>query len=99
VTAVTAEVYRLISSPTLPAIPLLTACGYVLAESDASLRLLRFFKSILGWMPGGLAVIVIAVCALFTTFIGGSGITVIAIGGLVLPMLVKDGSRGLRWAS
>ena len=91
VTAVTAEVYRLISSPTLPAIPLLTACGYVLAESDASLRLLRFFKSILGWMPGGLAVIVIAVCALFTTFTGGSGITVIAIGGLVLPMLLEDG--------
>jgi tripartite ATP-independent transporter DctM subunit len=91
VTAVTAEVYRLISSPTLPAIPLLTACGYVLAESDASLRLLRFFKSLLGWMPGGLAVIVIAVCALFTTFTGGSGITVIAIGGLVLPMLLRDG--------
>jgi C4-dicarboxylate transporter DctM subunit len=91
VTAVTAEVYRLISSPTLPAIPLLTACGYVLAESQASLRLLRFFKSLLGWMPGGLAVIVIAVCALFTTFTGGSGITVIAVGGLVLPMLLKDG--------
>jgi C4-dicarboxylate transporter DctM subunit len=91
VTAVTAEVYRLISSPTLPAIPLLTACGYVLAESQASLRLLRFFKSLLGWMPGGLAVIVIAVCALFTTFTGGSGITVIAIGGLVLPMLLEDG--------
>jgi C4-dicarboxylate transporter, DctM subunit len=91
VTAVTAEVYRLISSPTLPAIPLLTACGYVLAESDASLRLLRFFKALLGWMPGGLAVIVIAVCALFTTFTGGSGITVIAVGGLVLPMLLRDG--------
>ena len=91
VTAVTAEVYRLISSPTLPAIPLLTACGYVLAESQASLRLLRFFKSLLGWMPGGLAVIVIAVCALFTTFTGGSGITVIAVGGLVLPMLKEDG--------
>jgi tripartite ATP-independent transporter DctM subunit len=91
VTAVTAEVYRLISSPTLPAIPLLTACGYVLAESHASLRLLRFFKSLLGWMPGGLAVIVIAVCALFTSFTGGSGITVIAVGGLVLPMLRQDG--------
>jgi tripartite ATP-independent transporter DctM subunit len=91
VTAVSAEVYRLISSPTLPAIPFLTACGYVLAESNASLRLLRFFKSLLGWMPGGLAVIVIAVCALFTTFTGGSGITVIAIGGLVLPMLLAEG--------
>jgi C4-dicarboxylate transporter DctM subunit len=91
VAAVTAEVYRLISSPMLPAIPLLTAAGYVLAESNASLRLLRFFKSLLGWMPGGLAVIVIAVCALFTTFTGGSGITVIAIGGLVYPMLREDG--------
>lgn len=89
--AVTAEVYRLISSPTLPALPLLTATGYVLADSNSSLRLLRFFKSVLGWMPGGLAVIVVAVCALFTTFTGGSGITVIAIGGLVYPMLREDG--------
>jgi len=91
VTAVSAEVYRLISSPTLPAIPLLTACGYVLAESGASSRLLRFFRSLLGWMPGGLAVIVTAVCALFTTFTGGSGVTIIAVGGLVYPMLRDDG--------
>jgi C4-dicarboxylate transporter DctM subunit len=91
VTAVSAEVYRLIASPTLPAIPLLTACGYVLAESQASQRLLRFFRSLLGWMPGGLAVIVVAVCALFTTFTGGSGVTIIAVGGLVLPMLLADG--------
>jgi len=90
VTAVSAEVYRLISSPTLPAIPLLTACGYVLAESGASTRLLRFFRSLFGWMPGGLAVIVTAVCALFTTFTGGSGVTIIAVGGLVYPMLLKD---------
>jgi tripartite ATP-independent transporter DctM subunit len=91
VTAVSAEIYRLISSPTLPAIPLLTACGYVLAESHASTRLLRFFRSLLGWMPGGLAVIVTAVCALFTTFTGGSGITIIAVGGIVYPMLREDG--------
>ncbi|HSB60945.1 MAG TPA: TRAP transporter large permease, partial [Vicinamibacteria bacterium] len=91
VAAVTAEVYRLISSPTLPAIPLLTAAGYVLAESGAPMRLLRFFRALLGWMPGGLAVIVTAVCALFTTFTGGSGITVIAVGGLVYPMLREEG--------
>ncbi len=89
VSAVTAEVYRLISSPTLPAIPLLTACGYVLAESGASVRLLRFLRSLLGSMPGGLAVIVTLVCALFT--IVGSGVTIIAVGGLVYPMLRKDG--------
>jgi len=91
VSAVSAEVYRLISSPTLPAIPLLTACGYVLAESGASSRLLRFFRSLLGFMPGGLAVIVTVVLALFTTFTGGSGVTIIAVGGLVYPMLRKDG--------
>jgi C4-dicarboxylate transporter DctM subunit len=91
VAAVSAEVYRLIASPTLPAIPLLTACGYILAEGRASTRLLRFFRSVFGWMPGGLAVMVAGVCALFTTFTGGSGVTIIAVGGLVYPMLLADG--------
>jgi tripartite ATP-independent transporter DctM subunit len=91
VAAVSAEVYRLIASPTLPAIPLLTACGYVLAESDAASRLVRFFRALFGWMPGGIAVMVAAVCALFTTFTGGSGVTIIALGGLVYPILRKDG--------
>jgi C4-dicarboxylate transporter, DctM subunit len=91
VAAVSAEVYRLIASPTLPAIPLLTAAGYVLAESGASSRLVRFFRALFGGLPGGMAVMVAAVCALFTTFTGGSGITIIALGGLVYPMLRKDG--------
>lgn len=91
VAAVSAEVYRLIASPTLPAIPLLTAAGYVLAESGASARLVRFFRALFGSLPGGMAVMVAAVCALFTTFTGGSGITIIALGGLVYPMLRKDG--------
>jgi len=91
VAAVSAEVYRLVASPTLPAIPLLTACGYVLAESNASERLVRFFRSLFGWMPGGIAVMVAAVCAVFTTFTGGSGVTIIALGGLVYPILRKDG--------
>jgi tripartite ATP-independent transporter DctM subunit len=91
VAAVSAEVYRLIASPTLPAIPLLTACGYVLAESGASSRLVRFFRALFGWMPGGVPVMVAGVCALFTTFTGGSGVTIIALGGLVYPILRKDG--------
>ena len=89
--AVSAEVYRLIASPTLPAIPLLTAAGYVLAESGAATRLVRFFRAVFGWMPGGIAVMVAAVCAVFTTFTGGSGVTIIALGGLVYPILRKDG--------
>jgi len=91
VSAVTAEIYRLIASPTLPAIPLLTACGYVLAESNAAHRLVRFFRALLGWMPGGVAVLVAAVCAVFTAFTGGSGVTIIALGGLVYPILREDG--------
>ncbi|HWT81478.1 MAG TPA: TRAP transporter small permease subunit, partial [Candidatus Methylomirabilis sp.] len=90
VSAVPAEVYRLIHSPTLPAIPLLTTCGYVLAESQASTRLVRLFHALLGWMPGGIAVMVAVVCALFTTLTGGSGVTIIALGGLVYPILRKS---------
>ncbi|HUK14441.1 MAG TPA: TRAP transporter large permease subunit [Thermoanaerobaculaceae bacterium] len=91
VSAVPAEIYRLIGSPTLPAIPLLTACGYVLAESRAAHRLVRFFRALFGFMPGGIAVLVAGVCALFTTFTGGSGITIIALGGLVYPILREEG--------
>jgi C4-dicarboxylate transporter DctM subunit len=91
VSAAPAEIYRLISSPTLPAIPLLTACGYVLAESRAAHRLVRFFRALSGWMTGGTALLVAGVCALFTSFTGGSGITIIALGGLVYPILREDG--------
>jgi len=91
VSAVTADVYRLMVSPTLPAVPLLTGCGYVLAESNASRRLVRFFRALFGWMPGGVAVLVAAVCALFTTFTGGSGVTIMALGGLLFSILQDDG--------
>jgi tripartite ATP-independent transporter DctM subunit len=91
VSAVTADVYRLMVSPTLPAIPLLTVCGYVLAESNAATRLVRFFRALFGWMPGGVAVLVAAVCALFTTFTGGSGVTIMAMGGLLYQILRTAG--------
>ncbi len=91
VAAVTAEIYRLVGSPTLPAIPLLTATGFVLAETNAPRRLVNFFRALLGFMPGGVAVLVGAVCALFTALTGGSGVTIIALGGLVYPILLNDG--------
>jgi len=91
VSAVSAEIYRLIASPTLPAIPLLTATGFVLAETQAPQRLVRFFRALFGFMPGGVAVLVASVCALFTAFTGGSGVTIIALGGLVYPILLEDG--------
>ncbi|HEX9577453.1 MAG TPA: TRAP transporter large permease subunit [Myxococcales bacterium] len=91
VASVPAETFRLVISPTLPAIPLLTVAGYVLAEGGASQRLVRAAQSVFGWMPGGLAVVAAFVCALFTTFTGASGVTILALGGIILPALVREG--------
>ena len=98
------ETFRLVASPSLPAIPLLTATGYVLAEGGASHRFLRLARAWFGWMPGGLALMVVGVCAVFTTFTGGSGVTLLALGGIVLPLLKsekypEDFSLGLVTAS
>ena len=81
---------QLVQNPTLPAIPLLTLAGYVMAAGGASQRLVRAYKSVFGWLPGGLALMAISVMALFTTFTGGSGVTILALGGLVFPALIKD---------
>ena len=80
----------LVTKSELPMIPLLTFAGYMLAESQASRRLLGVFRAFFGWMPGGLAIVTAIVCAFFTTFTGGSGITILALGGLVLPALLSD---------
>jgi len=91
--AVLAEAYRMSVSPTLPAIPLFTLVGFFLAESGASTRLLRFFRAFVGWFPGGTAVVTTVLCAFFTVVTGGSGVTILALGGLLLPALLKDGYR------
>ncbi len=81
---------QLMENSTLPAIPLLTVAGYVLAAGGASQRLVRAYKSLFGWLPGGVALMVISVCALFTTLTGGSGVTILALGGLMYPALIND---------
>ncbi|HEX4384625.1 MAG TPA: TRAP transporter large permease subunit [Myxococcales bacterium] len=91
VASVPGETFRLVVSPTLPAIPLLTVAGYILAEGGASKRLVRAAQSLFGWMPGGLAVVAAFVCALFTTFTGASGVTILALGGIIFPALVSEG--------
>jgi tripartite ATP-independent transporter DctM subunit len=93
IAAVSAETYRLAVSPTLAAIPLFTLAGYLLAESHASSRLLRVFRALFGWMPGGTAVVVAVVCAFFTAFTGGSGVTILALGALLLKALSEEGYR------
>jgi C4-dicarboxylate transporter, DctM subunit len=90
IAAVPTETLRLVASPTLPAIPLLTMAGYVLAEGGAAERLVRAYKGFFGWLPGGVAIMATVVCAIFTTFTGGSGVTILAVGGLFVPMLIKE---------
>ena len=91
VASVPLEMFRLAGQPSLPAIPLLTVAGYVLAEGGASKRLVRAAQAMFGFMPGGLAVMAVVVCALFTTFTGASGVTILALGGIILPALVREG--------
>jgi len=90
IAAVPTATFNLVSSATLPAIPLLTVAGYVLAEGGAARRLVRAYKGFFGWMPGGLAVMATVVCAVFTTFTGASGVTILAVGGLILPSLLEE---------
>lgn len=87
---VPAEAYRIASSPTLPTIPLFTLTGYILADAGTSKRLIRLFQALFGWMPGGIAVATVVVCAFFATFTGASSITILALGGLLFPIMIKD---------
>jgi tripartite ATP-independent transporter DctM subunit len=89
--SVPTETYSLASSPMLPAIPLFTLGGNLLSEGGASRRLMRTFTALVGWMPGGLAITATLLLAFFTPFTGASGVTILSMGGLLLPMLTKTG--------
>jgi C4-dicarboxylate transporter DctM subunit len=91
--AVLIETYQLAVKPTLASIPLFTLCGFLLAEGKAPERLLNVFRAWFGWFPGGTAVVCAMLSAFFTVFTGGSGVTILALGGLLLPALIKDGYR------
>lgn len=85
------NIYQLAEMPILIAIPLFTFAGYLLGESKAPSRLVRMTDVFLGWMPGGLAIVAITACALFTAFTGASGVTIVALGALLVPALSKAG--------
>lgn len=79
------------TSPIFVAIPLYTLAGYMMAESRAPERMVNLSRAALSWLPGGLAMVALVACAGFTAFTGASGVTIIALGGLLLPALLKDG--------
>jgi len=89
--AVIIELYRLANQPVLLAIPLFTFAGYLLAESKTPQRLVAISHAFFGWLPGGLGIVTLISCAVFTAFTGASGVTIIALGGLLYPVLQKEG--------
>jgi tripartite ATP-independent transporter DctM subunit len=88
--AVIVELYRISSNPTLVAIPLFTFAGYMLAESNAPTRIVNLARAFFGWIPGGFGIVALATCALFTAFTGASGVTIVALGGLLYPILLSE---------
>jgi C4-dicarboxylate transporter DctM subunit len=89
--AVPIEIFSIAEMPILLAIPLFTFAGYLLSESQAPSRLVRLTSALLGWMPGGLAIVSIGACAFFTAFTGASGVTIIALGAILYPALAQGG--------
>ncbi len=87
------EIYRLAEMPVLLAIPLFTFSGYLLGKSNAPHRLVQVTNAVLGWLPGGLAMVALSACALFTAFTGASGVTIVALGVLLIPALAEAGYR------
>lgn len=87
------EFFGISEMPVLVAIPLFTFAGFVLSESGSARRLVRLSNALLGWLPGGLAIISLAACALFTAFTGASGVTIVALGALLYPALSQAGYR------
>jgi len=83
------EMYRMATTPILVAIPLFTFAGYLLSESGAPKRLIRLSDAILGWLPGGLSIIALVTCAIFTALTGATGLTIIALGGILLPAMLQ----------
>jgi len=90
VSAIGIEIYKIAAAPTLLTIPLFTFAGYLMAESGTPKRLFRLADSALGWMPGGVAIVSLVVCAFFTAFTGASGVTIVALGGLLYPILIEE---------
>ncbi len=87
--AIIIEMHRMATTPILVAIPLFTFAGYCLSESGAPRRLIRLSNALMGWLPGGLSIIALLTCAVFTALTGATGLTIIALGGLLLPAMLK----------
>jgi len=93
ISAVILEINRIVDAPVLVSIPLFTFAGYLMGESGTPQRLVALSRALFGWMPGGLAIVTLIVCAMFTAFTGASGVTIVALGSLLYPALKQDGYK------
>ncbi len=91
--AIIIETSRIATSSVLITIPLFTFAGYLMAESGTPKRLIALTRSLVGWFKGGTAIVALIACAFFTSFSGASGVTIIALGGILLPMMIQDKYR------
>ena len=91
------EIYNLLTQSAIPAIPLFTFTGFILSEGKSGERLVDFFRAFIGRMPGGLAIMAVIVCAFFTTFTGASGVTILALGGLLSFIMINSGEYSERF--
>ena len=85
------EIYRIVDTQVLLALPLFTLSGYILGETQTSTRLISLMRAFFGWLPGGTAIMVLITCALFTALTGASGVTILALGSLLYPAMIKGG--------
>ncbi len=93
------EGYEMLTGGTIPAIPLFTLAGFFLSESRAGERLVRLFRALFGWMPGGLVIAAVLASTFFTTFTGASGVTILALGGLLYYVLAGSGAYDERFST
>ena len=91
ISGVILEINRIVDTPVLLSIPLFTFAGYIMGESGTPRRLVALSRALLGWMPGGLAIVTLTVCAMFTALTGASGVTIVAMGALLYPAMLSEG--------
>ncbi|MCK4542539.1 MAG: TRAP transporter large permease subunit [Spirochaetales bacterium] len=96
---ITNEAYTMLTNPSIPAIPLFTLTGFLLSESKAGERFINLFRSLFGRLTGGMAIVAILVCTFFTTFTGASGVTILALGGLLSYVMIKSGLYSKRFSN
>ena len=85
------ELYRIVDTPLLVALPLFTFSGYLLSEANTSTRLVNLMQSVFGFLPSGLAIVAFVACAVFTALTGASGVTIVALGALLFARVAAGG--------